>query len=458
MERIAIVNGCLVTLDPARRVIPGGTVVIEDGAIRAVEPGAAEGARGKFAEVIDARGCAVLPGLINAHTHLYMSLGRTIGYDQPFEEWLPTQKKFIAQYTEEEFATCVELGIIENLRSGNTCLVDNLAVPAASENRLYEAALAAARQLGVRYVLARGYTDQLNAPEYLETRAQIEARLRQLRKTHGGRAGDRIDLMLSPMIPWSVSRDCFALTRRLADELGLRIHMHTAETAGYAPLIQKAHGHPSNIRVYREGGCLGPDVQLLGCAFVSPEEIETIRATETAVILDPTAGMYLGMGMPPAMRLLSAGVPVALGTNGVACNGSQDMFESMKNAAGLAKLAEQSGAAVSQQRVLELATIEGARALGLDARIGSIEPGKRGDLIVVDLAGPYVAPVLNVVAALVSSCKGRDVRHVLVDGRVVVRDRRLVTGDESAVLGRALEAARRCAEKAGLTERLALPA
>ncbi|MEK7878833.1 MAG: amidohydrolase, partial [candidate division NC10 bacterium] len=456
MERIAIINGCLVTMDPARRIIPAGRVVIEDGTIRSVEPAGAGESRGHFADVIDARGCAVLPGLVNAHTHLYMSLGRTLGFDQPFEEWLPTQKKFIAQYTEEEFATCVELGIIENLRSGNTCVVDNLAVPAASENRLYEAALASARQLGVRYVLARGYTDQFNAPEYLETPPQIEARLRQLVKAHGGRADDRIDLMLSPMLPWAVSREGFALTRRLATELGLRIHMHTAETQGYAPLIQKAHGHPSNIRVYQEGGCLGPDVQLLGCAFVSPDEIETVRATQTAVILDPTASMYLGMGMPPSTRLLSAGVPVALGTNGVACNGSQDMFESMKNAAGLAKIAERNGAAVTQQRVLELATIEGARALGLDARIGSIEPGKRGDLIIVDLTSPYAAPVLNVVAALVSSCKGRDVRHVLVDGRVVVRDGKLVTGDEAAVLGRAKVAALRCAEKAGLTDRLAL--
>jgi 5-methylthioadenosine/S-adenosylhomocysteine deaminase len=429
-------------------------VLFAAGRIVGVGPGAAAQAMPPRTEIIDAAGCAVLPGLINAHSHLYMTFGRTLGYDQPFEHWLPTQKTLIAQLSEEDFATCVTLGLLDNLRSGNTCIVDNLAVPAASENRLHEAAIRAAGDLGVRYVLARGYTDQFNSPEYLETPAEIDARMRRLATMYHGSADGRVEIMLSPMLPWALSREGFRLTRRLANELGLRIHMHTAETAGFAPLIEKAYGFRSNIRVYQEGGCLGPDVQLLGCAFLEPDELEVVRATRTPVILDPVAPMYLGAGIAPIRRLLGTDVPIGLGTNGPAANGGQDLFESMKTVVGLAKSLERDAFAFPQERVLETATIEGARALGLDDRIGSLEPGKRGDVIVVDLDHAHAAPMLNVTAALVFSCKGRDVRDVLIEGRVVVRNRRVLTADEPAVARRAFDAARGAVLRAGLAGRL----
>lgn len=449
MARTVVSGGTVVTQDAGRRVIPDGCVIVEDATIAAVGPAAL--AAGVEAERLDARGCAIIPGLVNAHTHLYNTFGRTLGADQSFAEWLRGQKGLIAALDEDEFRACVELGMVDNLRSGSTCIVDNPATPAAAGNRLHEAALGTARDLGARYVLARGYTDQMNAPEYLESLPEIEARARSLVRDHHDTAGGRLRIMLSPMLPWALSPAGFQLTRRLAGELGVRIHMHTAETAQFADLIEKAHGHRSNVRVYRDGGCLGPDVQLLGCAWVTPEEIDVIAATGTAVLLDPTAAMFIGAGMPPLLGLLAAGVPAGLATNGPAANGSQDMFESMKNVTGLAKIAAQDGRAFTQQRALDLATIEGARALGLDGIIGSLEPGKRADVVVVDLQSPFVAPVLDVVTALVSACKGRDVRDVMIDGRIVVRDRRLHTADEVAIAGRAGAIARRAAERCGLT-------
>jgi 5-methylthioadenosine/S-adenosylhomocysteine deaminase len=457
MARGAIVNGTVVTMDGAGsgatdgagRIVERGAVVFEDGAI--VSVGHDPLPAGLAPEsVIDATGCAVIPGLINAHTHLYNTFGRTLSADQSFDTWLPTQKGLIAQLDENDFALCVTLGLVENLRSGNTCVVDNPAVPSRSADRLYDVTIGIARALGARLVLARGYTDQMNAPDYLESLPEIEARLRALVRAHHGTAGGRIQVMASPMLPWALSPEGFLLTRRLADDLGVRIHMHTAETAGFAPLIEKAHGHRSNTRVYRDGGCLGPDVQLLGCTCLEAEEIDVIRDTGTAVILDPSAAMYIGAGMPPLTALLATGGPVALATNGSASNGSQDMFESMKNAAGLARIAARHGAALTQRRALEIATIEGARALGLDGQIGSIAPGKRADLAVVDLATAFAAPSLNVVTALVSSCKSRDVRDVVVDGHVVVRDRRALGVDEADLVARATDAARRAVGRAGL--------
>lgn len=449
MARTVVAGGIVVTQDAARRVIVDGCVIVEGPTIVAVGP--ASLAAGVEAQRLDARGCAIIPGLVNAHTHLYNTFGRTLGADQSFAEWLRSQKGLIAALDEEEFRTCVELGLVDNLRSGSTCLVDNPAVPAAAGNRLHEAALAAARDLGARYILARGYTDQMNTPEYLESLPDIERSMQALVRDHHETADGRLRLMLSPMLPWALSAAGFRMTRRLADELGLRIHMHTAETAQFADLIEKAHGHRSNVRVYRDGGCLGPDVQLLGCTWLAPEEIDVIAATGTAVLLDPTAAMFIGAGMPPLLRLLAAGVPSGLATNGPAANGAQDMFESMKNVAGLAKLAAQDGRAFVQQRALDLATVEGARALGLDGVIGSLEPGKRADVVIVDLETPFVAPALDVVTALVSACKGRDVRDVMIDGRLVVRDRQLRTADQTAVVARATVMARRAAERAGLT-------
>ena len=445
MTRTVIAGGTVVTQDAARRVIADGCVIVEDATIAAV--GSASLAAGVEGERVDARGCAVIPGLVNAHTHLYNTFGRTLGADQSFAEWLTNQKGLIAALDEDEFRTCVELGMVDNLRSGSTCIVDNPATPAAAANRLHEAALGAARDLGARYVLARGYTDQMNAPDYVESLADIEGRMRSLARDHHDTAGGRVRIMLSPMLPWALSAAGFRMTRRLADELGLKIHMHTAETAQFADLIEKAHGHRSNVRVYRDGGCLGPDVQLLGCAWLGPEEIDVVAATGTALLLDPTAAMFIGAGMPPLSRLLAAGVPCGVATNGPAANGAQDMFESMKNAAGLAKLAAQDGRALVQQRALDLATIEGARALGLDGAIGSLEPGKRADIAIVDLQTPFVAPALDVVTALVSACKGRDVRDVMIDGRLVVRDRRLLTADEGAIVTRATAMARRAAAR-----------
>jgi 5-methylthioadenosine/S-adenosylhomocysteine deaminase len=450
-QRNIITGGVVVTQDPARRIIPGGVVLVEGSSIVAVGPSSI--AAGVEGEHLDARGCAVIPGLVNAHTHLYNTFGRTLGADQTFAEWLPTQKGLIAALDDEEFRACVELGFVDNLRSGSTCIVDNPATPAAAGNRLHEAALGAARDLGARYVLARGYTDQMNAPDYVESLADIERCLRELVRDHHDTANGRLRVMLSPMLPWALSLSGFRMTRQLADELGVRIHMHTAETAGFADLIEKAHGHRSNVRVYRDGGCLGPDVQLLGCAWLTDDEIDAVAVSGTPVLLDPTCAMFIGAGMPPLLRLLAAGIPAGLATNGPAANGGQDMFESMKNVAGLAKLAASDGRACTQQRALDLATIEGARALGLDGAIGSLEPGKRADVVVVDLATPFVAPALDVVTALVSACKGRDVRDVMIDGRLVVRNRALVTADEATIVTRATSMAWRGAERAGLAAR-----
>lgn len=449
MDKKAVINGWVLTMDPACRIVERGAVLMEGERIVGIEEAGFEPA--PDVEVIDATGAAVLPGLVNAHTHLYGTFGRSISFDQGFEDWLKTQKAYIGAFTEEDFAACVELGLIENLMNGNTTVVDNLGLPAATENRLYEAALATASRFRLQYLLARGYTDQMTSPDYLETADQIAARVRELAGRHHGTG--RISILIGPMVPWGLSREGYKLTRRLADELGIGLHIHTAETEGYGALLEKAFGDPSNIRLYKEGGCLGPDVQLLGCIWVDDRELDWIAESGTAVIVDPTSTMGLGKGLPPMDKCLERGIPVALATNGMASNGGQDMFEVMKNAVGLAKIAGGGRSALSPEKALEIATIEGARVFGIDHEVGSLEVGKRADVITVDLATPFVAPALNVTSSLVFSAKGRDVRNVIVDGRIAVRDGAFQLADVASVVSRAEAAALAAISRAGLEER-----
>lgn len=438
MDRLAIVNGTVLTMNPQREVLPGGTVLLEGGRITATLPAAAPLPAGW--PLHDASGCAVLPGLVNAHTHLYASLGRSLSFGEDLLQWLTTQKNLIAQFDDDDFLTCIEVGLALNLKSGNTCVVDAMALPADSDAR-YRAALDLAQRYRLQYVLARAYTSQMVGPEYVEPLPALERSLRALLDSHHRAADGRLQIELSPNLPWGLSIEGFRLTRRLADEYGARIHMHTAESADYPVMIEKAFGHRSNIRVYADGGCLGPDVQLLGCATLTDEEFAVVARTGTRVILDPVSGTTLGTGEAPVLQVMANGHPTALATNGLASAGAQDLFDAMKTLISTARTRGGGVRAMSAQRALEMATIEGARALGLDGEIGSLEPGKRGDVVCVDLNHLFCGPTFDVAATLVFAASSRDVRDVLLGGAFAVRDRRLLLADEAALTARATQRA-----------------
>lgn len=190
-----------------------------------------------------------------------------------------------------------------------------------------------------------------------------------------------------------------------------------------------------------------PDVQLLGCSFLSQEELGEVARTGTRIIFDPSSGMNIGLGGPPTLDVINNGHPSALATNGMASAGGQDLFRAMQNLIGLARLQKGGPHALGTQRALELATIEGAAALGLDKEVGSLEPGKRADVICVDLQDAFCAPAIDVSATLVFSTTGRDVRDVIANGHVVVRDGRLTVADEHEILGRATQRTRALVER-----------
>ena len=238
---------------------------------------------------------------------------------------------------------------------------------------------------------------------------------------------------------------------RIARENGLSLHMHVAESPEFNQMIVRHFGRNiRQIELLEEVGCLGPDVQAVACSDVSPREIELLAASGTAVLFDPPTRLFWGTGFPPIGDFLTAGVTCGVASNGAAANCGQDVFESMKYACATAKTAANDPRALTAARALRMATAEGARAIGRP-ETGSIEVGKRADLITVETRQPHLAPLFDPVKALVYSARGADVRDAVIDGQVVMRDREVLTVDEKALIVEAEQVARRCAAHAGIS-------
>jgi len=434
LPRTLIRNGHILTMNHAGDEFADGSVLIEDGRIAYVGPSAGVQAIAD-AEILDAGGCAILPGLINCHTHLCMIFGRTIGVERRLLDWLQLEMPIMARLDDETTRLGATLGCVENLKNGNTTVVENTFIPRRDDFTPENAIFGAMETVGLRGIVARAYHARNFAPEFLETQAQQEAKVKALHEQWHGAAEGRLGLSIGPLLPWIVDIDDLRATRRLADLLDLKIHMHVAESPEFNVKIAETFGRKiRNVELLHEGGCLGPDVQAVAVADLSDREIELLAETGTPVVFDPQTRLFWGTGFPGIKRFTDAGLTAGLGTNGPAANCGQDLFETMKYACATAKTAANDPAALGRHRVLRMATIEGARALGIADRTGSLEVGKDADVITVNLAQPHLTPAIDVPAALVYSAKGGDVRDAIVAGHLRMRDRQVLSVDEAALL------------------------
>lgn len=448
-NRIAIEHGLVLTMDRTGRVIEDGRVVVEGREIVAVERCTADPVA-NCDLVIDATGRIVLPGLVNAHTHLCMVFGRTIGPERRLLEWLDLLMPMMAAMDEEALYVAELLGCVENIKNGNTSLVENIFMPPQPTSDLEDAAFRALRDSGIRGTVARATEARLFDPRFSETAADQAVRVERLAERWHGSEGDRLRLSIGPLLPWVLDEQGFRDTCRIARDNGLSLHMHVAESPEFNQMIARHFGREiRQVELLEEVGCLGPDVQAVACSDVSAREIELLAASGTAVLFDPPTRLFWGTGFPPIRDFLTAGVICGLATNGAAANCGQDIFESMKYACATAKTVANDPRALTAARALRMATTEGARAIGRP-ETGSIEVGKRADLITVEARQPHLAPLLDPEKALVYSARGGDVRDAVIDGRVVMRDRKVLTVDENALLREAEQVARRCAARAGL--------
>lgn len=425
---LIVSGGTVVTMDAAGRVIEDGAVAVKGDAIVAAGPRAEIEARYHAVKTIDARGTIVMPGLIDAHAHAAMSLFRGLADDLSLDDWLhkyifPAEAKNV---TEDFVVWGTRLNMLEMLQGGITTYADMY---------YFEDAVArVTKEAGMRGVLGETIID-FPAPDN-KTREQA------FRYTQDFLDHWKNDpLIVAAVAPHSIYtcsektlQDFAALARRN----GAPILTHIAEAPFELEQSRAKHGL-TPVAYLGSIGVLGPDVVGAHCIWVNEADIATLAHYGVGCSHNPSSNMKTAAGVSPVMDMLAGGVHVGLATDGAASNNNQDMFEEMDLAAKMQKLAHMDPRVLPAKQVVEMATIEGARAIHLEKKIGSLEAGKQADLIVVETGNAHSIPMYNAYSAIVYALKASDVRTVLIAGKPVMEDRKMLTLDQPAILAKARE-------------------
>jgi 5-methylthioadenosine/S-adenosylhomocysteine deaminase len=395
-------------------------IVVRDGVVAAVTT-AADATGLPAAERIDARGQAALPGLVNCHTHAPMVMLRGVAEDLPTEEWFndvvwPVESNLTARDVE----LGARLACAEMIRGGVTCFADHYFA--------MDAVAAVVEECGIRAHLGEAFFSS-QGPEGRERSLEFALR-------HRGGAGGRITTTLAPHAPYTVDDADLAATADLAREHGLPVHLHAAENRDQTEASLARYG-ATPIEVLERTGLLGTDVLIAHGTGITERDLPVLERADGRVAVASAPRGYLKFAWPtttPVRALRAIGVPVGLATDGAASNNSLDVWESMALTALVQKAAEGDPRWLTARQALHHATLQSARAVGLDGVVGSLAPGHRADIVLVDLTGPHTQPVHDLAATLVHSARSSDVRTTIVDGRVLMRDRELLTLDVPSVV------------------------
>lgn len=416
-----ILGPFVVTMDAEERIFDAGAVAVRDGEIVAV--GTREELEGcDAAETIDATGRLLMPGLVNAHTHLGDSLFRGLVEELPLEAWLErlwvSEREFVSRESVELGA---RLALAEMIRSGTTCALDMFWFPEAAA----DAALAA----GFRLVTGPIFFD-FDGPDGVPVEGRIATGERWLERYA---QEPLITPCVQPHNQLTVSPEGLRAARDLADRAGALFHTHCSETATEVRQTVDRFGRTPAAHL-DELGILDERTVLAHCVHLSDDDFARIRRAGAAVLHNPLSNLKLGSGIAPVARMLEEGIPVALGTDGPVSSNDLDMWTAMRFAGLLQRGAHMDPVLTPVRDVVRMATTVGAEALGLGDRVGRLVEGYRGDLILIDLDRPHLTPMYDVYGHLAYAVGRDDVRSVMIDGRWVLRDRALETINEAAVL------------------------
>jgi len=422
-----LIHDCtIVTLDNKQPIIEKGFITIKNRQITSVSKKSKASLPIKAEKTINGEGKVALPGLVNCHTHVAMTLFRGLAEDQQLDQWLrETIWPLEAKLKPSDIYDGALLGCLEMIKSGTTCFADMY---------FHEDMIAkAVEKAGLRAVLAPGIIEAGN----------MERGERMLRgavgfvKKYSGFAEGRVKAQLGPHALYSCSPDLLRSVREIASKLGVGVHIHLAESMETARALKMKYGLGEVEFLERIGFLKGLHVLAAHCICLSNVEMRLLAKRGVCVAYVPVANMKLGMGVPKIDELLKLGVTVGIGTDGPASNNSLDMFESLKAAALLQKIWRKDARVLPVESVLRMATIDGAKALGLEKVVGSLEVGKRADLILVDFDKPHLTPRHNLYANLVYSARGSDVDTVIVDGKILMERRQVKTLNEIGVMRKA---------------------
>lgn len=421
-----LIRGVAVIPRPEVGVIPKADVVIEGRRFSAVVVG--EEAQGPFDRIIEGEGKLLIPGLVNAHTHLAMTLFRGLAQDRPLMDWLekevwPREKKLTGEIV-HWFSL---LGLVEMVRSGTTAFADMYF--------FMEEVAEAVEKAGVRAVLSYGIIAP--TPERLEPELK---KAENFAREWDGKAEGRIRAALSPHAPYTCGPEVWKKAVALCRELRIPIHTHLAETAEEVARWQKEKGR-SPVEWLEELGVFGVPTLAAHCVHLSEKDMEILAAHGVSAVHCPTSNLKLACGIAPVVEMLKSGVNVCLGTDGAGSAGDLNMVEEMRLSALLAKVKSGDPQALPAPEALSLATWRGAAALGWGKELGTIEPGRRADGVMIRLDQAHLVPDYDLLANLVYAAQGADVDTVFVDGRFLLLEGELQTLDEEKIIGRCRELA-----------------
>lgn len=419
---ILINAGWVVTVDLRDRVLPEHSILIRDGRIAAIEP-TPELAQLQVRNIVDLSGHALFPGFVNTHTHAAMSLLRGVADDLPLQDWLnehiwPLEARWVG---EEFIAAGSRLSIAEMLKTGTTCFNDMYYFPDQTAK--------VADQAGIRASLGLIVLDSptvwaSNPDEYFSRGLALHDQLHE---------HPRLTTAFAPHAPYTVSDGPLLKLQVLADELDIPVHIHVHETEGEVSAALSIHGHRPLNRL-QDLGLLTSRAQCVHMTQLLESELEMLAANGCHVVHCPESNMKLASGYCPVAQLLNAGVNVALGTDSAASNNNLNMLAEMRTATLLAKNYTGDPTVLPAPQALRMATINGAKALGLDDQIGSLEVGKAADIIAVDMYRLQTQPVYDPVSQWVYAADSSQITDVWVAGHRLLEDGVLQTLDEQAIL------------------------
>lgn len=415
----------LVPVEPAGIVLENYGLALKGDRIALIAP-RERAQRHSYGQIIELPDSLLIPGLVNAHGHAAMSLLRGLADDLPLHTWLqehiwPAE----ARWVNEDFVRDgTDLAIAEMLLAGVTCFSDMYFYPHVACQQVHHSGIRAQICVPVADAAMPGIRD-------------VDDALRQTLSLHDQfKTHPRLHIALGPHAPYTLNNDNLAKVAALLNQTGLNTQMHVHETAKEVSDSLNLYQQRPLARI-AEQGLLGPGFQAVHMTQVEAEDIELLLTHNSSLVHCPRSNLKLASGFSPVERLLQAGINVALGTDGAASNNNLDMIEEMRSAALLAKAVSGNAAALNAHQALRMATLNGARALGLQADTGSLEVGKLADLVSINLSAPSLQPVYDPVSQLVYACNGSAVEHVWVGGKQLVNNRNLLRMDTEDLRNRA---------------------
>lgn len=426
MGKLLIKNGTIVTMNKEREILRGD-ILIEGDQITKVGGDLSI----ETDHTIDATGKVVIPGLIQTHIHLTQTLYRGQADDMELMDWL---KKRVwpleGSHTPESNHISAKLGIAELIKGGTTSIIDMEAVNHT------ETAIEAIYESGIRAMTGKcmmDYGEGIPSSIMEKTEDSIKESIRILKTWHG-KGNGRIQYAFAPRFVVSCTEELLIKVRDLAKEYDVAVHTHASENRGEIELVQRDRGM-RNIIYLHKLGLTGKKLILAHCIWLDDEEMKILADTGTNVAHCPSSNMKLASGIAKIPELLEMGVNVSIGADGAPCNNNLDMFREMSSAALIQKARLLSSTVMPAHKVFEMATLNGAKALGMEDKLGSIEVGKKADIVIINLDNLHSTPSIEVdiISQLVYAAKSSDVETTIIDGKVVMENRKLITLNEKYI-------------------------